>query len=252
MKQETENSVPVMHLCPACSIESSGKLCMHCGEKLQPQKITFYKLIRDIPDVFFDIDNGLFYTMYSFLLKPGEQIRKYFAGDRKRHYKPLKFVLFIGGFTAFLYSKYQFTDGTPQTGFDEFGTRWNSLLLLLQLPVIAFFTWLFFKKRNYTFGEHLVANAYIIAEVSLFNIVLFPLYYFLDGTSSIVFAHVLYLICILYYYSFAFYDWFYHRKGNEGRVLSFVFVLLLFTLVVIVTFILQLLLYYFFNKAGWV
>ncbi len=94
-QQQEDKNITVI-ACPCCDTLSDGQVCKHCGENLRPKRITFYNIIRDIPDVFFDVDNGLFYTMRTFLLRPGKEIRKYFAGDRKRHYKPLKFVLFIG------------------------------------------------------------------------------------------------------------------------------------------------------------
>ena len=249
--EEPKDLSLIISVCSACQCNSGGKICMHCGENLYPKRITMAQIMHDIPDVFLDVDRGLFYTMRNFLIRPGREIKRYFAGDRSRHYKPLKYVLFIGGLATLIYSTYKFTNGNPQSGFEEFGTKWNSLLLLLQLPVIAFTTWLLFKKQQYTFGEHLIANAYIIAEVSLFNIALFPLYYILDGSPAIAFAHGLYLLFILFYYSFAFYDWFYERKGMSGIILSFVLVFLLMVVVAVFTMISQLLLYYSFAKLGW-
>lgn len=249
-EKSIENGSKII-LCPACGLESGGELCMHCGENLVPKRVTVATLLHAIPDVFFDIDHGLFYTMRSFLTRPGKEIRSYFAGNRKKHYKPLKFVLFIGGFATLIYSRFVFTNGSPQSKFESFGITWNSLILMIQFPIIAFFTWLLYKKQQYTFGEHLVANAYLIGEVLLFYIALFPLYYWLDGSSSIIIAQLLYPIFILLYYSFAFYDWFYNRKGSAGLLLSFVLVLLLMIFIAIFTYFIQAILYYSFIKLGW-
>jgi hypothetical protein len=250
--QRTAEEQPVAETnCPACLQQSGGILCMHCGEKLHPEKLTMKKLVREVPDVFFDIDSGLFYSMRTFLTHPGREIKHYFAGKRIRHYKPLKYVLFIGGINAFIYAKVPITNGEPQTPFEAFGTQWNSLILLIQLPLIAFTTWLLFRKQKYNYGEHFVANAFIIGEVSLFNIVLFPLRYFLNGTPNVIIGDYLYLIFILGYYTYAFYDWFYSRKGKVGIVLSFIFVFCLLIVVFIFTFIIQALLYYAFVQLGW-
>lgn len=56
-------------------------------------------------------------------------------------------------------------------------------ILMLQFPVIAIFTWLFFRNRKYKFGEHLVANAFFIGEISITRIILFPLYYIYNKTQ---------------------------------------------------------------------
>jgi len=241
----------VINTCPACGRQSGGEVCMHCGESLYPERITFVKILKDVPDVFFDVDKGLFYTMRTFFTHPGREIKRYFSGDRNKHYKPLKYILLIGGLTTFIYAKFIITDGATESAFEKFGTQWNSLILLIQLPLIACMTWLLFKKRSYTYGEHLVANAYIIAQVSIFNIALFPIYYLLNGTSNIIWPQLLYIVLILFYYCFAFYDWFYDKKGKQGLILSFVFVFVLLLFVLIFTFVIQAVLFYFFLKLGW-
>jgi len=249
--ESTADPTPATKPCPACEQQSAGNICMHCGENLYPRRLNVATMVHEVPDIFFNLDRGLFYTMRNFLFHPGRMIKRYFAGDRSRHYKPLKYITFIGGLTALLYARFVFTDGKPQSGFEAFGTQWTSLILLLQVPLIALTTWLLFRKKQHTYGEHLVANAYIIAEVSLFNIALFPLYYLLDGTSNIAIAQGIYSLSILFYYSFVFYDWFYDRKGTEGKILSFIFVFVLFIMVIIFTFIIQALLYYIFIQMHW-
>jgi hypothetical protein len=250
-EEESKDLTIVITECPACKRESGGEVCMHCGETLYPKRITFARLLQSIPDVFFDIESGLFYTARTFLTRPGTEIRQYFGGDRAKHYKPLKFILFIGGLYTFLFVKFDINNGQKQSGFDEFGLQWNSVILLFQFPLIALTTWLLYRKRNFTYGEHLVANAFIIAEVSIYKVILFPLYYLLNGTSGINILEISYLLFILVYYPYAFYDWFYQRKTKRGLFISIVFVVILFIMIQIFTYILQLILYYLFNQWGW-
>ena len=249
--EESKDLTIVITDCPACDRESGGEVCMHCGEILYPKRITVARILRDIPDVFFDLEQGLFYTIRTFLFNPGIQIKRYFAGDRSRHYKPLKFILFIGGVTTFIYAKCPITDGKPQTAFEAFGTQWNSLILLLQMPAMAFITWLVFKKRQYTYGEHLTANSYLIAEVSVFNILIFPIQYLVNGTPYVSICYSLYFIFIIWYYSFAFYDWLYDRKGSTGLTKSILLTLGIFFIVMLFTVIIQALLFFLFVKLGW-
>ena len=250
-EEESKDVTIVITECPACKRESGGKVCMHCGETLYPKRITFARLLQSIPDVFFDVENGLFYTVRTFFTRPGTEIKEYFAGDRAKHYKPLKFILFIGGLYTFLFVKFDINNGVRQSAFDQFGLQWNSVILLFQFPLIALITWLLYRKRKYTYGEHLVANAFIIAEVSIFNILLFPLYYLLNGTSSVDVLQLFYLLFILTYYPYAFFDWFYERKTRRGLFISIAFVLVLFIAMMIFTYLLQLILYYLFNLWGW-
>lgn len=250
-EEDTQDLTLVITSCPACFKESAGEVCMHCGEELYPRRLTLLQLVKDIPDVFFDVDSGLFYTMRTFFTSPGKQIKGYFTGDRKRHYKPLKYILFIGGFTTFIYAKYPITNGRPESALDAFGTQWTTLILLLQMPLIAFFTWLIFMKRRNTYGEHLVANSYIIAQVSLFYIATFPFKYFLNGTGYVALFDGLYLLFILGYYSFVFYDWFYDRKNSRGLLLSISVTFLIFILTIIFTIIMTSYLYILFRRLGW-
>ncbi len=124
------------------------------------------------------------------------------------------------------------------------------MFLLLQFPMIAFTTWLLFKSRKYTFGEHLVANAFLIGEVSLFNIALFPVYYMLDGSPAFVYAQWAYILSIFIYYTYSFYDWFYERKGTSGLTTSFAIVFGLVFVIFLITYVLQALLYYAFTMLG--
>src|SRR5665647_3446888 len=89
-------------ICPCCGQKSNGEFCMHCGEIIKHQRLSLRTLINSVPDVFFDVESGLFYSILNLLKRPGTVVRRYFAGDRSRNYKPLKFVLFIGGLWACL------------------------------------------------------------------------------------------------------------------------------------------------------
>jgi hypothetical protein len=250
--EETGNDVAlVLTTCPACSQQSAGVVCMHCGESLYPKRITFPRLLQSIPDVFFDVERGLFYTARTFIKRPGTEISRYFSGDRLKHYKPLKYITFIGGLYAFLFIKFDINNGKQESAFIEFGEQWTSLILLLQFPLIAFTTWLFYRKRKYTYGEHLVANAFLIGECSLFNIILFPLYLILNGTSGVDILQTIYVFFILGYYTFSFYDWLYGRKTKRGLFISLAFVFCLFIMIMIYTLIIQAILFYIFIKMGW-
>ena len=108
-----------------------------------------------------------------------------------------------------------------------------------------------FKKQRYTYGEHLVANSYIIGQVSLCNIALFPFKWMLNGQPGVVAFDLIYVIFIIWYYTFAFYDWFYNRKGTNGMLLSLALVFGIFLVVLLFTVVAEVLLYYIFSMLGW-
>jgi hypothetical protein len=235
-EEDTRDLTIIITSCPACAGESGGKICMHCGENLYPKRITFPRLLKTIPDVFFDLEYGLLYTIRTFFKRPGRELREYFAGNRQKHYKPLKYLLFICGFVIFLNisfnikgtqeglyaSSYKQQDEllspANKTGpkLDEFAKQWESAIILLAYPFAALASWLLFKKKKLTFGEHLVAVAYFIGQVTLFPIFFFPAYYFWNGTNVIDVLYTIYFLFILAYLSYAYYDWMYAKKTISG------------------------------------
>ncbi len=236
-------------LCPACKIPGTGKLCAACGETLYHKRITLTQLLKHIPDVF-DLDHGLIYTIRSFLTRPGKEIHEYFAGDRSKHYKPLKFILFIGGIVTLLMINFKIGNGSEPTAFEKFETQWNSAILIFQFPVIALCTWLIFRKRKYNYGEHLVANAFLIGEVIMFHIVFFPVYLLLNNSIGINIIYFFYLLWILSYYTYAFYDWFYNKQTAVGFFKSMGITIFIFIVTLIVSIPLEIMLYYITVKMG--
>ncbi|MBL0054808.1 MAG: DUF3667 domain-containing protein [Chitinophagaceae bacterium] len=257
---DTSQAETPERICPACSKPGSGEFCTHCSEVMSPQRLSISHIIKSIPDVFFDLDQGLFYTIKTMFTRPGETIRRYFDGERQKHYKPLKFVLFIGGLYAFLFISFDIHGSSSGVYenllkdtaegqlrgklLDQFTAKWTSVIMLIQFPLIALFTWMAFRKKRYYYGEHFAANAFIIGEVSLYQVLLFPVYYLLNGTAWVDTIGGLYSLWILFYYTYAFYDWIYHRKTVAGFLISFFLVLGLFLLVSLVTFFISPILFY--------
>ena len=183
-------------------------------------------------------------------------VREYFVGNRRRHYKPINFFLFTAGLVVLLFLSFHI-HGTENSSvytsimedkelgkkLDAFNDKSLSLILFFQFPIVALFTWLFFRSRKYYFGEHLVANAYFIGEVSLAKILLFPAYLIFNGTDTIETLDDIYAGLVVVYYVYAFYDWLYFRKTWKGFFFIFFFVVIVYFLVMAITLFLIPLLY---------
>lgn len=248
---ENTNAESPERICPSCHKPGSGTFCTHCSEVMDPRRITMKSMVTSVPDVFFDVEHGLFFTIKTMIMKPGETIRRYFNGDRQKHYKPLKFILFIGGLMAFLFVS--FNIHANYTGGDVFRTsiytnakinerllvqftiQWTSVIMLIQFPLIALASWLVFRKPKYFFGEHLTANAYFIGEVLIYHILLFPVYYLANGTQWITVLYNFYSLWIVAYYTYAFYDWIYSGKTTGGFFKSLLFVICTFIFISLLT-----------------
>lgn len=243
-------SVPKETMCPACSMPGTGVHCGYCGEIMRPQQITFKGILRSIPDILFDLDHGLLYTIPALIKKPGETIRRFFEGDRGRHYKPLKFLLFTVAVSAYLFIRFKI-DGN-NTGLyeslwpdkaegkliDSYSLQVDQLMLLTELPLLSLISWLFFIKKKYTYGEHLLAMAFFAGEVTLYRIILFPLFVMLNNTSGVDILNNIYTFWILGYFTYAIYDWMYPKKTAGGFFLSLLTVIVLFIVMAVANIIL--------------
>jgi hypothetical protein len=222
---------------------------MYCGEPLQPERFTFWHVVKSIPGVFFHLGEDSFYTIFSLLRHPGHMIREYFIGNRRRHYKPINFFLFTAGLVLLLFLTFHI-HGTEESSavytsllkdkelgkkLDAFNDKSLTLIVFFQFPIVALFTWLFFRSRKYYFGEHLVANAYIIGEVLLAKILLFPAYLIFNGTDTIEILDDIYAGLVVVYYTYAFYDWLYYRKTWKGFFISLAFVVIVYIIVMLIT-----------------
>lgn len=247
--------------CPACGKMSPGKYCLHCGELLEHERITTKHFAKSIPAVFFNVGNTFFHTVTELVKRPGGMVKEYFAGNRLHHYKPINFFLFIGGIVALLFISFHIQPADAKiyedllddkdlgSKLDEFNNHYLTAILFAQFPIIAFFTWLFFRKREHYFGEHLVANAFFIGEVNLYKIILFPVYLIVNHTYGVeILDEIFIYFFVSCYYVYAFYDWLYNRKTWKGFFITIIFVVMLNLFIMILTVFLVPLLY--FAKEG--
>lgn len=247
--------------CPGCGKVSSGDFCTFCGETLDPKRTTFLHFIKGFPELFLGWKFNIFRTIAHLFLHPGQMLRSYLSGNHKIYYKPVQFFIAIAGIVLLLFLGYhisapdssiyeQFLDN-KELGrkLDKVNTDSLTSMLMLQFPIVAFLSWLFYRKKGYYFGEHLTANAFFIGEVSLYKIVLFPVYYFNNKTEVIDTLDIFYAVFVIGYYTYAFYDWLYHKKSGIGFIKSFLFVLTVYFILTIISFLILIPLIYLYQTG---
>ncbi|MEO5646847.1 MAG: DUF3667 domain-containing protein [Chitinophagaceae bacterium] len=222
--------------CPGCHKPGEGIFCMHCGEKMKPEIITVRNLLSQIPDLL-DIDHGLFYTIRTMFYRPGRALRRYFAGDRVRHYKPIKYVLFLGTISTIIMAYVAQYEGPQETlytdnfrggeGMDKLLNEWNTVWLMLGFPLLALVSWKLFAKRPYTLGEHIVANAFLMGQYAFVSILINPLFMLENETLALNVSQLV-MWLLFFYYVYAFYDWFYGLRTFMGLLKSLGAVILCF------------------------
>lgn len=143
-------------------------------------KVTFGETFGDLIDAVFSVNAPLLVTLKGLILNPGNLLRNYLGGQRKKYYKPVAFfilttVLYILvrtviGFDPFKNDLFQAQDGIDDgTKFEE--ARNYMLLNINNLLFVFVFTLallskLFYFKR-YSLAEFLVVSFYLLGMYTL-------------------------------------------------------------------------------------
>jgi hypothetical protein len=227
--------------CKNCETEFQGNFCPQCGQSAHEHEINARYILHDVPHSVLHIDKGFFYTLFHLLRNPGKTLREYLAGKRVKHFKPFAFVimlstictLLIKGLHHLMNLHYQKTHPNKAIAFSEgFFAKYPSTLIFLLIPLLSLVTWLFYRKRKYSYWEHFLVNTYIAAYVNIFLLALHSLVgfkYFVWGNPNA--NYTVFMTLFMTYYGFAF-GGLMHEKNMRLR--NF---LINFSMIVFLTFI---------------
>ncbi len=109
--------------CLNCQTTFSGWFCPDCGQKAQTKRLTTLTVIHDFIDALSDSDRGFLKTCIDLSQHPGNMLKDYLAGKRKRYLSAGKYTfLFVVLFTlniSFLEKHYGFFENIT-TMVDQF------------------------------------------------------------------------------------------------------------------------------------
>ncbi|NAY93033.1 DUF3667 domain-containing protein [Muricauda sp. JGD-17] len=178
-------------VCKNCDagLQSNFDYCPSCGAKIIRNRLTFKNVMKDVSVQLLSLDNTFLKTFRHMFLQPHEVIESYVSGIRKKYMNPISYfaiAITLSGLLFFVLRNVYNVDLTQNSFSDvetsemDFLFDYQGVLAYLIMPIYALMTWLFFldrKKFNYT--EHLVANAYIIGQLSFVQILIcLPLFGF--------------------------------------------------------------------------
>ena len=226
-----------MDVCKNCEHPLQGKYCSNCGQKSDTHRFHLKHLMHEGFHAVTHTDTGILYLIKELAIRPGVVARQYLEGKRKRYYNPFTFLLVVlalhavlakgtniyGAFNkqAFeMVSKLDKEDADALKRTEELRTlseKQTKLTLentkivnFIGLPLLALFTWLFFKKSGFNYAENLLFNIMITGEQYVFFIVLaIPI--FLLAPSAIVWIMYLYIL-LVFVYTFIAYKQFYQQR----------------------------------------
>jgi len=189
-------------ICKNCGTTVKGSFCSHCGQAANTHRISTHFLWHDIQHGILHVDKGILFTAKELFTRPGHSIREFLQGKRVSHFKPVSLVLILAGIYGFLSHYFHINllsnniqiKGSGER-FDEMqkvissSSEWlaahYSIFSLLQIPVLAAGTWLFFKRAGYNFIEHIVIHSFLTGQRLIIRIILFPFFYAFNETSTL-------------------------------------------------------------------
>jgi len=138
----------------------------------------------------FNLEKGLFYTLWGLTFWPEKVINVYLFEDRNKATKPFTFMLMLTALMAYVTLSFvdfdmmlseQISSGDPEKLKEshkaireivvDLYNRWFNLLSFATVPFAALTTYWFFGRAKYYFAEHLILNTYIVAYTGIFLIV---------------------------------------------------------------------------------
>lgn len=217
-----------MTTCKNCQTSFEGNFCPQCGQK-ETHRLTIMHLGHEIFHAVTHTDKGIFFLIKELFLRPGITVREYVDGKRKRYFNPFTFLLLMMALQLFVLRKTDYynvfnkvmadvavsiaqTSGksrdevmkSMQSTFDDNQSNMqkvldnNKLLTFLYIPLVAFLSWMFFRKTRFNYAENLIFHIMTSAETTLFFIVIAIIPFLFNPVIGAMMLYVHFLAVVIY------------------------------------------------------
>jgi hypothetical protein len=180
--------------CQNCNEIITAHFCSNCGQK-KYKRIDRKYILDEIQYTFLHTNKGFLYSVKNIIKNPGKTAREFIDGNRINHYKPILLAFVLSGISAFIsfkiiglekimssiYAK-ENINSAFMNDYMTITSSYNSIIMLLLIPIFALFTKLAFRKWGHNYYEHVVMNSYILCYYTLFNIfIVYPLMFIMKN-----------------------------------------------------------------------
>ncbi|GAA4354889.1 hypothetical protein GCM10023185_17150 [Hymenobacter saemangeumensis] len=188
--------------CLNCGTPVPDHFCGHCGQDVHhTHRFTLRSLLlHDLPHSIWHVDKGLLYTLRAMLTRPGATIAEYMAGRRARHFRPISYLLLIGGVSALAMSMLNLQPLPPERAaempkvislaMDRYMntfTKLPTLVYMVLLPVYALLARWLLRATRYNYAEMLLSQAFIMGTLSVPSLlVMTPLMWLMRETKHVL------------------------------------------------------------------
>jgi hypothetical protein len=178
--------------CLNCASPVAANFCGNCGQK-KYKRIDKKYIWDELQYTVFHTNKGLLFSVKNILKNPGKTAREFIDGSRVNHYKPILLVFVLSGLATFLsfkvlnlkevmgtyFAQQQKINANFMVDLSSFLSSYNSILMLVYIPLFALTTKIAFRKWGHNYYEHVVMNAYILSFYTLLSILLvYPVMFF--------------------------------------------------------------------------
>ncbi|WP_169628007.1 DUF3667 domain-containing protein [Flavobacterium soli] len=198
------------------------------------------------------MNKGFLYSIKKILRGPGKTAREFVEGNRVNHYKPILLVFVVAGISAFLtntlihpdeiMARFYKSQNLPEIQekmniiMFSFIYKYYAIIMLASVPIMAFFTWLAFKKWGYNYYENVVITAYSLVFLQVLTIlIVIPLQYaFKDNLHLFMIIPTIISMIIM----IGTFIWFYIDLYNQKSAGDVILRLLLLAAILFIVYIL--------------
>ena len=156
--------------CLNCGTELTGDYCHNCGQKASTKRFSFRRLLdREFLNGAFMLNKGLLFTIKILFTRPGHGVREFLEGKRIRYFNAFSLLLLILALLFFLdgYSDLKLSDilGNEEqkeiyNSFEKLMKDYPRVIYILNIPLMALSTIIFFRKSDINLAEHIILNTY--------------------------------------------------------------------------------------------
>jgi Protein of unknown function (DUF3667) len=196
-----------MH-CTTCGLElsSTAAFCEGCGEVAHPHRLDIKHVLHEFVHAFLHADKGIFLLVKELALQPGKSALAYTAGSRRKYLNPVTFLLITGGMGFFLRYKLGFrgVSASKKVIFflGEFMHQFSTPIVILTIPLLSLYSWLFFRSSGKNYAENMVMNMFMMGEYHLFNMLILTIpSYFLPGLNGVFSALAITGMLVYFYFT---------------------------------------------------
>lgn len=162
---------------PSGSMRRHGKV--EIVERKTYHRFTFRRVLEDLLDLFL-LNRGLPFTLKELFIQPGRVIDAYISTGRDRYTHPLKYFVLIAGLYLFIVLQLGLYRDLPNSDvettavaemlFQRYFLNYMNVWMAVGVLFFALISRRLYRSSGYNFTEHVIANLYATAQVTLLYI----------------------------------------------------------------------------------